>query len=81
MPPPSSDKQKWWLEGGKAAKIIIPGLEDDNMVMNPWRPINPFEKSNEPEFVSKMIWKLFKIEFGNLFIRFGCGNNWLIICS
>ncbi|KAF6063921.1 Increased recombination centers protein 22-2 domain protein [Candida albicans] len=28
-------------------------LEDDNMVMNPWRPINPFEKSNEPEFVSK----------------------------
>ena len=38
---------------GKAAKITIPGLEDDNMVMNPWRPINPFEKSNEPEFVSK----------------------------
>ena len=53
LPPPSSDKQKWWLEGGKAAKITIPGLEDDNMVMNPWRPINPFEKSNEPEFVSK----------------------------
>ncbi|KGU33047.1 hypothetical protein MGI_02348 [Candida albicans P75016] len=53
LPAPSSDKHKWWLEGGKAAKITIPGLEDDNMVMNPWRPINPFEKSNEPEFVSK----------------------------
>ena len=44
---------KMVVRRGKAAKITIPGLEDDNMVMNPWRPINPFEKSNEPEFVSK----------------------------
>lgn len=60
--PPSSEKQKWWLEGGKAAKVSIPVLNDDEennnsngneLVMNPWRPINPFEKTNEPEFVSR----------------------------
>ncbi|RCK55343.1 Phosphatidylinositol 4,5-bisphosphate 5-phosphatase INP51 [Candida viswanathii] len=62
LPPPSSDKQKWWLEGGKPAKVSIAALNDEenggptggsDLVMNPWRPINPFERTNEPEFVSK----------------------------
>lgn len=72
LPPPSSDKQKWWLEGGKPAKVSIPVLNNNDddpttsssscsgggtngnyLVMNPWRPINPFEKTNEPEFVSR----------------------------
>ncbi|CAI5758141.1 unnamed protein product [Candida verbasci] len=53
LPPPSSDKSKWWLDGGKPAKVSIPNLNDGEMVINPWKPINPFEKTNEPEFVLK----------------------------
>ncbi|KAI3403138.2 INP51 [Candida oxycetoniae] len=54
LPPPSSDKDKWWLEGGKPAKVTIPSLDNKNndLVVNPWSPINPFTRSNEPEFVS-----------------------------
>ncbi|KAG7661650.1 INP51 [[Candida] subhashii] len=58
LPAPSSDKSKWWLEGGKAAKVIIPELhvlptDGDYLVFNPKCPQNPFEETNEPEFVSK----------------------------
>lgn len=56
LPPPSSDIKKWWLEGGKAAKISIPKLAenentDEQYVMNPYFPNNPFEESDQPEFV------------------------------
>ncbi|KAI5952872.1 INP51 [Candida jiufengensis] len=53
LPPPSSDKSKWWLDGGRAAKVSIPNLNDDkDLVINPFHPINPFAPTNEPEFVS-----------------------------
>lgn len=55
LPPPSSDKQKWWLDGGKPAKVTIPRLteEGNDLVVNPWHPINPFVSTTEPEFVSR----------------------------
>ncbi|KAI5966927.1 INP51 [Candida pseudojiufengensis] len=53
LPPPSSDKYKWWLDGGKPAKVSIASLNDDpDLVINPFHPINPFAPTNEPEFVS-----------------------------
>ncbi|CAK9439521.1 uncharacterized protein LODBEIA_P36210 [Lodderomyces beijingensis] len=53
LPAPSSDKSKWWLDGGRPAKVTIPGLADHEceLVCNPWHPINPFVSTNEPEFV------------------------------
>jgi len=55
LPPPSSDKQKWWLDGGKPARVNIPRLneEGNDLVVNPWHPINPFVATTEPEFVSR----------------------------
>lgn len=60
LPPPSSDIHKWWLEGSKAAKISIPELKqaesssDGNFkVFNPKSPINPFDVTDEPEFITK----------------------------
>lgn len=55
LPPPSSEKTKWWLEGHKAVKIVIPELQNPNMVMNPSHPINPFEAAVEPEFIDKFL--------------------------
>lgn len=59
LPPPSSDIKKWWLETGKPAKISIPELNSANLlndnvnIINPRLPHNPFDKSDEPEFISK----------------------------
>ncbi|RLV90622.1 Phosphatidylinositol 45-bisphosphate 5-phosphatase INP51 [Spathaspora sp. JA1] len=58
LPAPSSELQKWWLERGSFAKVIINQLDaipidGDSMVINPKRPINPFQTSDEPEFISK----------------------------
>lgn len=55
LPPPSSDAKKWWLEGGKPAKIVIPQLttkELDMLYVNPLLPVNPFAETTEPEFVN-----------------------------
>ena len=53
LPPPSTDKEKWWLKDGKPAKVTISALnsERNDLVINPWHPINPFVRTNEPEFV------------------------------
>lgn len=50
LPPPSSDKQKWWLSSGQSTKIGIhpPGA---NMVLNPARKSNPF--TPDDDFVEK----------------------------
>ncbi|CUM67769.1 uncharacterized protein PRCAT00005474001 [Priceomyces carsonii] len=56
LPAPSSEIHKWWLEGGKAAKIDIPKLnktEGESYVINPKLPANPFEVTDQPEFLSK----------------------------
>jgi inositol-1,4,5-trisphosphate 5-phosphatase len=59
LPPPSSELNKWWLEAGKPAKISIPEMRKsescngDIIIINPRAPINPFDDTNEPEFISK----------------------------
>ncbi|KAK6205143.1 inositol-1,4,5-triphosphate 5-phosphatase [Scheffersomyces amazonensis] len=62
LPAPSSEINKWWLEGGKSAKINIPELNNDELepdkhhVINPRLPINPFEPTNEPEVILKKLY-------------------------
>lgn len=60
LPAPSSDTYKWWLDGRQPAKISIPELNNpenihdgDLRVINPRYPVNPFEDTNEKEFISK----------------------------
>lgn len=53
LPPPLSDKTKWWLEGHKQVKVLIPELQNGNCFINPQRPANPFEVTPYPEFVSR----------------------------
>ncbi|KAK7686892.1 hypothetical protein QCA50_009968 [Cerrena zonata] len=58
LPPPSSDVHKWWLEGGKPAKIQIGALSnkeegDLEKIINPRLPNNPFETTEEPEFITR----------------------------
>lgn len=56
MPPPSSDRTKWWLEGAPA-KVNIAELqekgtpENETYMMNPNLPRNPFTPTSEPEFI------------------------------
>ncbi|CAK7897573.1 phosphatidylinositol 4,5-bisphosphate 5-phosphatase Inp51p [[Candida] anglica] len=58
LPPPSSEVYKWWIHGGKPAKVYIKELErsvkdgGEFNVINPKLPINPFETTEEPEFVT-----------------------------
>lgn len=55
MPPPSSEKAKWWLESGASAKVSMSKIVNtecqDNWVFNPKHPHNPFLVSGEPEIV------------------------------
>lgn len=59
LPPPSSEINKWWLEGSRPAKISISELrrndsiDGDFNVFNPNSPINPFDSTEEPEFIRK----------------------------
>lgn len=57
LPPPSSELRKWWLEGGRPAKINIPELNnsgaEDGYIINPRLPSNPFTPVEMSEFVSK----------------------------
>ncbi|KAI0020154.1 SacI homology domain-containing protein [Xylariomycetidae sp. FL0641] len=59
LPPASSDQQRWWLENGKMAKSgITPpkpingGQGNSMMVLNPNRPSNPFNPTEEPDWVA-----------------------------
>ncbi|KAK9451468.1 SacI homology domain-containing protein [Limtongia smithiae] len=51
LPPPSTDKRKWWMDGGQSAKVNI-APPRPGMVLNPSRPANPFSGTRQPDFVS-----------------------------
>ena len=50
LPPASSDRRKWWLDGGLPVRSQVkpPG---DGLVRNPDRSPNPFSASSEPDWV------------------------------
>ncbi|KAI0482270.1 SacI homology domain-containing protein [Xylariaceae sp. FL0804] len=59
LPPASSDQQRWWLENGKMAKSTVAppkpaeGLRDNPLlVLNPNRQSNPFNGTEEPDWVA-----------------------------
>lgn len=52
LPAPSSDANKWWLPSGSTAKVNIPELNKPDIVVNPRYPKNPFETTDEPEFIN-----------------------------
>ena len=51
MPPPSSDKRKWWLDNNATSKVEIPRPPGEGWVLNPNRPKNPFDISDEPDWI------------------------------
>ncbi|RYP53789.1 hypothetical protein DL769_010447 [Monosporascus sp. CRB-8-3] len=59
LPAASSDRQRWWLENGKMAQsgVAPPGPPNSSndqpvMVLNPSRPSNPFQPTDEPDWVA-----------------------------
>ncbi|KAI0540674.1 SacI homology domain-containing protein [Xylaria digitata] len=59
LPPASSDQQRWWLENGKMAKSTVAppkstngGGEYSSVILNPNRPSNPFNATEEPDWVA-----------------------------
>lgn len=65
MPPPSSEKSKWWLKPGIPAKVSIKQLDNDasegvsKLIFNPKAPVNPFEESTEPMFIKRdSLWEV-----------------------
>ena len=50
LPPASSDRKKWWLDGEKPAKSRI-GPPREGMVPNERRPGNPWKETSEPDWV------------------------------
>ncbi|KAK5628055.1 hypothetical protein RRF57_003770 [Xylaria bambusicola] len=59
LPPASSDQQRWWLENGKMAKSTVAppkpingGSDYSPIVLNPNRPLNPFNATEEPDWVA-----------------------------
>ena len=56
LPPPSSDRRKWWLDGDNklARSDVAPPKNRDGipMALNPRRPANPFTPTEEQDWVS-----------------------------
>ncbi|PNS17746.1 hypothetical protein CAC42_3141 [Sphaceloma murrayae] len=50
LPPASSDKRKWWLDGGLPVRSTIKPPAN-GYAPNPSRPSNPFTPSTEPDWV------------------------------
>jgi len=50
LPPPSSDKQKWWLEGGLPSRSNV-RMPSRMSIANPERPSNPFTSTPEPDWI------------------------------
>lgn len=52
LPPASSEKKRWWIEGGVPARSTVrpPG---NDFVPNPARPSNPFSPTGAPDWVRK----------------------------
>jgi hypothetical protein len=61
LPPASSDKRKWWLDGGMPVRSQTkpPAGSGDSStrdgqggyIRNPQRPVNPFSTTSEPDWV------------------------------
>lgn len=51
MPPPSSDKRKWWLDHNASSKVEIPKPPGEGWILNPNRPKNPFDLTDEPDWI------------------------------
>jgi synaptojanin len=51
VPPPSSDKRKWWLDNNASSKVEIPKPPGDGWQLNPNRPKNPFDNTDEPDWI------------------------------
>ena len=51
VPPPSSDKRKWWLDHNASSKVEIPKPPGDGWQLNPNRPKNPFDATDEPDWI------------------------------
>ena len=50
LPPASSDRRKWWLDGDKPARSSV-GPPREGMVPNERRPGNPWKETSEPDWV------------------------------
>lgn len=50
LPPASSDRRKWWLDGDKPVKSQV-GPPREGMVPNDRRPGNPWRETSEPDWV------------------------------
>ncbi len=50
LPPASSDRRKWWLDGDKPARSKV-GPPREGMVPNDRRPGNPWRETTEPDWV------------------------------
>jgi endonuclease/exonuclease/phosphatase family metal-dependent hydrolase len=50
LPPASSDRRKWWLDGDKPVRSQV-GPPREGMVPNDRRPANPWRETSEPDWV------------------------------
>jgi hypothetical protein len=50
LPPPSSNRKKWFIENGASARSTVQ-LLGPNFALNGSRPSNPFAPSDEPDWV------------------------------
>lgn len=51
LPPASSDRRKWWLDGGQPARSKVKGPPGPEYTHNAARPANPFSQTTEPDWV------------------------------
>jgi synaptojanin len=51
VPPPSSDKRKWWLDNNASSEVEIPKPPGEGWQLNPNRPKNPFDNTDEPDWI------------------------------
>lgn len=51
VPPPSSDKRKWWLDHNASSKVDIPKPPGEGWQLNPQRPTNPFDPTTESDWI------------------------------
>jgi synaptojanin len=51
VPPPSSDKRKWWLDNDASSRVEIPKPPGEGWQLNPSRPKNPFVPTTEPDWI------------------------------
>jgi hypothetical protein len=51
VPPPSSDRSKWWLDNHSQAKSDMKVPTGSRL--NPNRPVNPWKENGEPNFIDK----------------------------